>query len=221
MVSIGESAAPYEPYVGGMPSPSPLYPQEVQSNNSVVKCTDGDGTYDGGTAAAPPLLCAADGTCQSTYDSQTGEFVNWWWDKIKLDGSEAWLIYTAYRGFYIFDILPEKMNLNSYWCNIARPGTKGSSDSEDEPQLWCGFGNKALYYIHNPFFDDTLADKGRANWKAWLAEHPLEVWVARNHPEITQIKAQPLTCPTGSGWIQRVEGALPDAPVEVRYLAHG
>lgn len=84
-----------------------------------------------------------------------------------------------------------------------------------------GMNSKNIYVRGCLLYDAALEDKGLANWKAHLAAHPLEVWVARNEPEITKIGAQRLTCPTGFGQIIQVAGDVPDAPMEVKYLAHG
>jgi len=184
------------------------------TNNSTVY----EPYYDGGEATAPNLMCAVDGSCQSTYDPQTGEFVNWWYDKLTFNGSEAWNAYPSYQGFFLPLALPEEMSIQNYWSNMEQP--KRNSVFTDT-QLVCGLGNNILYYLYHPFYDDTLKDKGLANWKAHLAEHPLEVWVARNEPEITNIGAQRLTCPTGFGQIIQVAGDIPDCPMEIKYLAHG
>ena len=225
-IEEGSVATAYEPYVGGIPAPNPLYPQDIKANNARIQCTNADGSYDGGEAAAPLLMCAVDGSCRSAYDPQTGEFTNWW-DKITLDGSEYWrpTRHTfsdgkVMLGFYLKDVLPEEMNKNASWCNIKAPHRKNQSVLEGA-QLICGQNNQILYIYDLEFCDDTLADKGIANWTAYLAEHPLEVWVARNEPEITNIGAQRLTCPTGYGQILQVAGDVPDCPLEVTYLAHG
>lgn len=205
----------FEPY--NTVSPSPQYPAEIKANNATVTCTNADGTYDGGTATAPDLMCAVDGSCQSTYDPQTGEFVNWWWDKITLNGSEKWGTYPAYQGFYLQNALPETMNQRTCWSNMSKPGRNMDFTKEC---LVCGVGNTLLYSLHNPFYDSALKDEGLANWKAHLAEHPLELWVARSKPEITNIGAQRLTCPTGYGQIVQTAGDLPNGPLEIKYLAH-
>lgn len=179
--------------------------------------------FDGGEATAPKLMCAADGSCQSTYDPQTGKFVNWWWDKLTFNGTEAW---SAHRpseniaGFYLSGALPEAMCENACWSNQTAPQS-ASPKERTKAHLICGLHDSRLRAYQFGFYDDTLPDKGLANWKTHLAAHPLEVWVARNEPEITNIGAQRLTCPTGFGQIIQVAGDVPDAPMEVKYLAHG
>lgn len=175
---------------------------------------------DGGKVTAPKLMRAVDGTCQSTYDSQTGEFVNWWWP-LTFNGSEAWNIFPANHGFFSGDALPECMSGNAYWSNVDRARKSGEANNMTGARLICGRGDTVLYHMENPFYDDTLSDKGLANWKAYLAAHPLELWVSRNEPEVTNIGPSRLTCPTGYGQIVQVAGDIPDCPLEVRYLSHG
>jgi hypothetical protein len=37
-IEVGETATAYEPYVGGIASPNPLYPQDIVCNNNTYKC---------------------------------------------------------------------------------------------------------------------------------------------------------------------------------------
>ena len=185
--------------------------------------------FDGGSATTPDLLFALDGSHQSTYDSQTGEFVNWWDEKRVYNGSEDWQIYTIansnWDGFMLTGQFSTDYNRNPYWSNQFFPLNQGQVTRE-HPHLWCGFsGTDWLAVMADkgtmPFYDDSLADKGLANWKAHLAEHPLEVWVAKNEPEITNIGVQRLTCPMGYGQIVQVAGDIPDCPLKIKYLSHG
>lgn len=176
--------------------------------------------HDGGEATAPNLMCAANGSCQSTYDPQTGEFVNWWWDKIVFDGSESWTLFPSRNGFVCWSKIPEVMWRNAYWCNQCVPANEGG-EYFDKMSLLMGVSSQSMYVCYCPFYDDTLDDAGLANWKAHLTEHPLEVWVARNEPEVTNIGPSRLTCPTGYGQIIQVAGDVPDCPLEVKYLSHG
>lgn len=198
-------------------NPTPDAPKEVKPNNATVKCTNADGTYDGGEATAPPLLCAVNGSCQSTYDAQTGEFVNWWWDKITFDGSEIWSKFSDRNGFACWDKIPEVMWRNAYWCNQCSPLEEGGEYYDGRMYLLVGANSQSMYVCHCPFYDDTLDDGGIANWKAHLAQHPMEVWLARNEPEITNIGQQRLTCPEGYGQIVQVAGDVPNCPLEVEY----
>lgn len=57
-IMVGDDLTDYEPYVGGIPSPNPDYPQEIKSVvNPVVKVYDADGTHTK-TASLPYTLNA-------------------------------------------------------------------------------------------------------------------------------------------------------------------
>lgn len=183
--------------------------------------------FDGGEATAPNLMCAVDGSCQSTYDPQTGELVNWW-DKLTFDGSddEVWHILNhsfngiTYKGFAGYHTSLEKATYRACWCNQAEPHPHGAVYvTTDKPIVCPGAGFIEVYNFG--FYDKELKDGGIANWRAYLAEHPLEVWVERNEPEVTNIGAQRMTCPTGYGQIVQVAGDIEDCPLEIKYLTHG
>ena len=181
--------------------------------------------FDGGTAQAPDLMAAVDGSCQSAYDPQTGALTDWWWPEITLNGSEAWAAYTSgsWIGFRVINALPETMLRNAYWCNMFAPLKKGETASP--PHLWCGVGNNILFAVAFssvgfPYYDDTLEDKGLANWKAHLAEQPLRVRVARNEPLLTYETPTRLIMPSGYGQIIQTGGDVADCPLAVRWLGH-
>lgn len=200
--------------------------RNVQLEHGSV-ATEYEPYFDGGEATAPNLMCAVDGSCQSTYDTQTGELVNWWWDKMVFDGSEDWdgasssMNGVLTHCHFIVDALPENMYYNACWSNQSHPTKKGT-DSGYDKMMQAGRNNSSLYVPGFDIWDTNLNKWSNVNnWKAHLAEHPLEVWVARNEPEITNIGAQPLTCPTCYGQIVQVAGDVPDCPMEVKYLSHG
>lgn len=181
--------------------------------------------FDGGTAQAPDLMAAVDGSCQSAYDPQTGALTDWWWPEIELRGDETWAAYTSgsWIGFRVINALPETMSRNAYWCNMFAPLKKGETASS--PHLWCGVGNNILFAVASssvgfPYYDDTLEDKGLANWKAHLAEQPLRVRVARNEPLLTYASSSRLIMPSGYGQIIQTGGDVADCPISVKYLAH-
>lgn len=105
------------------------------------------------------------------------------------DGSNyQWTAYTneTYPGFYVGG-LPEVTNKRNGFCNqfevvtVSTPGL---------PSLWIGSGSSILYAVNNPFYDDTIEDKGLANWKAHLAAHPLVVMTYLTTPTETDLSAE-------------------------------
>lgn len=98
-----------------------------------------------------------------------------WITKLTLDGSEDWVIYgnSSYISFYTQSVcLPVSMNKREGLCEQLRVMTIGGKNLNT---IWLGANNKVVYTIDNQFYDDTLEDKGLANWKAHLAESPLEI----------------------------------------------
>lgn len=177
--------------------------------------------HDDGTAVAPvPLLAAVDGTCQSTWNPQTGKGLNWWWDKIVFDGRVNWGPYPPGKGFYAAIRLPETMTRNAYWSNMTRSGVKDEMPVGDEPFLCCGAQNDLLYFLNNPFFDASASYGGVDNLRQYLTSHPLEVWVARNEPVEFQTDPQPLIAPHGSGQIVQTGGTVDGVPIAVKYVTH-
>lgn len=98
-----------------------------------------------------------------------------WITKLTLDGNEDWVIYdnSSYISFYTRNpCLPVSMNKREGLCEQLRVMTIGGKNLNT---IWLGANNKVVYAIDNQFYNDTLEDKGLANWKAHLAESPLEI----------------------------------------------
>ena len=98
-----------------------------------------------------------------------------WGIKLIADGNEDWTIYdnSSYISFYTkSSFLPVPMNKREGLCKQLRVMTVGGRNLNS---IWLGANNKVLYAIDNQFYDNTLEDKGLANWKAYLAEFPLEI----------------------------------------------
>ena len=94
--------------------------------------------------------------------------------KLTVDGQVNWDIYNGdYAGFYAQSVLPELMNRREGYCNQLRIDTKGGVLQNG---LWIGVNSKVIYAINNDYYDNSLADKGLANWKAHLNENPLIIW---------------------------------------------
>ena len=193
MLVEGGVAKPYEPYTGGKPSPSPEYPQEITSagdNGTLeVKIRDSAEQSQRLIVQTPNGLPGIPVKSGGNYTDETGQ--QWVCDEIDMerevriqrvikltfDGSddEDWAIYnnTNYSGFMTGNVLPEIPERKSGYCNIAEVKTNSSAIITNG--IWLGVNNARIYYANNPFYDDSLEDKGLANWKAYLAENPMEV----------------------------------------------
>lgn len=97
--------------------------------------------------------------------------------KLTFDGSddEKWSAYPTekYAGFVSSDVLPETSMRKNGYCNIGIVKVNSSPTLADG--IWIGVNNAHIYYANNPFYDNSLEDRGLANWKATLAKNPMKV----------------------------------------------
>lgn len=110
-----------------------------------------------------------------------------WITKLTLAGNEDWVIYgdSSYISFYTRNsCLPVSMNKREGLCEQLRVMTIGGKNLNS---IWLGANNKVVYAIDNQFYDDTLEDKGLANWKAHLAESPFEIITYLDAPTWTPL----------------------------------
>lgn len=117
----------------------------------------------------------------------------WYWDykqlKLVVDGNANWQLYTNYKGFFAMNVLPQIMDRRSGYCNqllIADLTSGGLYRNSDE--AWLGVTNKHVYVLKlSNYYDETLEDKGLANWKAHLNEHPLEIYTYKDESELVPL----------------------------------
>ena len=105
-------------------------------------------------------------------DLEREKYIERRWQKV-FDGSEDWRIYSSsrFKGYMIDGILPFSDSRRAGFCNMFTV----SENTEIIESIWLGVGNSILYTVSNRFYDESLEDKGLANWKAFLAENPMKV----------------------------------------------
>lgn len=111
-------------------------------------------------------------------DLKRGKYAQRVWQKT-LDGSESWGTYIS-TGYYLTNILPEKMHNREMLCDQLRRSDGGIAS--DVIIVGAFNANTSLYIENSTLRDNTLADKGLSNWKAHLAEHPLTVMTYLDEP---------------------------------------
>ena len=111
-------------------------------------------------------------------DLKRGKYVQRVWQKT-FDGSESWGTYIS-TGYYLANILPEKMSNRETLCDQLRRSDGGIAS--DVIIVGAFNANTSLYIENSTLRDNTLADKGLSNWKAHLAEHPLTVMTYLDEP---------------------------------------
>lgn len=91
----------------------------------------------------------------------------------KINGDANWGVYStaSYRGFELNNVLPYTSLRETGYANQCKVG--GYFDGHTS-HLWVGVGSINLYWIYCPFYNSTLEDKGLADFKAHLNEHPLK-----------------------------------------------
>lgn len=111
-------------------------------------------------------------------DLKCGKYVQRVWQKT-FDGSESWGTYMT-TGYYLADILPEKMSNREMLCNQLRRGGGGIASNVI---IMGAFKANSTIYIENcTLRDNTLVDKGLSNLKTHLAKHPLVVITYLDEP---------------------------------------
>ena len=113
----------------------------------------------------------------------------WYWDykqlKLVVNGNAGWATYSIdTRSFYVYNILSETSNRREGCCNQLRVDSFGSNMTNC---LWIGISNKSIYIAYSDFYDESLEDKGLANLKAHLNEHPLEIYTYKDESELVPL----------------------------------
>lgn len=173
-VEIGTAPTTYEPYH----TPQSL-PIQTPTGLPAIPVTSGGNYTD------------ADGQqwIADYIDLKRGKYVQRVWKKT-FAGSENWKTYIN-TGFYLADILPEKMTNREVLCNQLRRSNGGI----DSNTIIVGAfeTNSTLYIENSTLRDNTLVDKGLSNWKAHLVKHPLVVMTYLSEPierNLTQSEIQ-------------------------------
>lgn len=193
MLNFGETALPWEPY------------HSATASITLTEPLRGIGEY------RDRIMCR---------DGVWG--IERWITKLTLAGNEDWVIYgnSSYIGFYVRGGLPVSMNRRKGLCNQLRVMTIGGANPDS---IWLGTNDRNLYMIGNQFYDDALEDKGLANWKAHLAESPLEIITYLDAPtweplpSATQQALNALTTYAGTTHLTITAGGTP-AEVTLEYV---
>ena len=199
--------ADWEPYTGGKPSPSPEYPQAITTAGDKgtleVKVTDSGEKSQRFIIQTPNGLPGIPVKSGGNYTDETGQ--QWVCDEIDfkdgkrvqriwrkiLNGEESLRMYDTFNGFYIHNILPENMQFREGYSNAAVIAT--STNLSEPCMIRFGAKNNSIYFLNNPFYDDSLEDYGISNFKAYLAENPMEVITYVTTPVETPLTPEEIT----------------------------
>lgn len=87
--------------------------------------------------------------------------------ELTLNGSENWILYRAFNGFYLKNILNGNYYRQDGFCDQFKVVTVGNSDGTN---MWIGIENNAIYTTQNPFYS-----QGVQAWKDHLSQNPMMV----------------------------------------------
>ena len=108
-------------------------------------------------------------------DLKRGKYVQWVYEKEI--GEANWGVYDRMNGFYLMTlptIATGKSGISNQFKILKILG--------NEAGLILGINNSYIYSIQNPYYDETIGDKGLSNWKAHLTKHPLVVMTYLDEP---------------------------------------
>lgn len=163
-IELGSSATAYEPYRG---------------RQTITLASNG----------LPGIQVSSDKSYADTIEYRGGQavYVKRVWSKTFTGGAgEYWSLYNSanYEGF-ASNCLPENYRRAPGFCNLLTVHAGAVHQGEDG--LWIGADNKLVYNHNSRFYDTTLEDKGLANWKAYLAAHPMTVMTYLTTPVETPL----------------------------------
>ena len=193
MFNKGESALPYEPYTGGIPSPNGDYPQEIQTiSDFVVEVKNSMGEV-----ATPQTLnvtipeqgfygipVSEGGNYTDTdgqqwicdeFDYKRGKYIQRV-RKIILNGSEdeIWVLYRPRPDGPVITVTREfegtKISRKTSICNMFTNSNESSWIS-GKPWIYTDHPTIPYKYFNIPKVIASTVEE----WKAWLSAHPLEL----------------------------------------------
>ncbi len=204
-IEAGTTATYYEPYTGGIPSPSPKYSQQMISvgdNGNIEVSVRGENPDDTArtlTLSTPTGLPGIPVSSGGNYTDENGQqwvcdeidlargkYVQRIWKKV-LNGSENWGIYESSSGFSS-PVFSESMNTRDGLSDQLRIVKSSAYAFRDSAIL--GANNAFIYICKSSFYDESIGDKGLANWKAHLREHPMTIMSYLKNPVETDLSAE-------------------------------
>lgn len=182
-LEVGSTATSYEPYVGGVPSPNPDYPQDVNvvTGTQTVTISDGVDSEDYTISLGTIELCKI-GTYQDyIYKSGDEWYVHKATGKVELDGSndETWGVSNSGTPnfFYRYQYLTDAKIPAEGFSNIAIQTGINSSNTDQ------GFD----YTTGGEFRIRYGTQKTVSEWRSFLSSTPMALYYPLATPTDTQI----------------------------------
>lgn len=170
----GATKTRYEIYTGSSASPSPTYPQPIQTTKN-IKITHTNNT----NTESKNITLNGEYLDEDYIDCLNGNgYENW--GKVVLNGSETWVISTL--GF----IIPEKVSY-TYFVNRDLNTFDGYCDYfiiEKTSTTWtiinkCGWNTKGVFWVRDDHKLATTVDE----WKDWLSKNNVTIYYKLTNPK--------------------------------------
>ena len=190
MVEVGSSPTTFEPYVGGMPSPNPAFPQTINvvTGTQTITLSDGEVSEDYTVALGTIELCKI-GTYQDyIYKSGDDWYVHKATEKMTLNGSENWS--SGGSGTQVrFFITLSDIALQAYDWNASIVTVSNAFVGTNWFQFYntaidnamCSHDSSHYLMVRATQFNDTSA------FKTWLQSNNVALYYALATPTDTQI----------------------------------
>ena len=195
-IEKGSEATSYEPYVGGQPSPSPDYPQEIKSVvNPTVKVTNEDGlkvqsvTLNNITLNAISVSSGGNVTIDGKQyiadyvDVERGKYVQ----MIQTDQVQSnikWTIQKQKKGYSLGYASIYKSGIPTKNPGMGKAWKSNIGDSSGTWSNGFSFGRGTVFWIV-PYENDGNITSDDIN--AWLVEHPMDIMYPLAEPIETDL----------------------------------
>lgn len=194
-IEKGSVVTSYEPYTGGQPSPSPDYPQEINSVvNPIVKLSNEGGTQfetvtlpytlnaipvsSGGNVAINGKQYIAD-----YVDVERGKYVQMI-QTDKVQSNITWTIQKQQKGYSLGYSSLYKNGISTDKPGMGKMWKSNVGDSSDVWSNAFSFGRSSVFWIV-PYENDGNITSDDIN--AWLVEHPMDIMYPLAEPIETDL----------------------------------
>ena len=194
-IEKGSEATSYEPYVGGQPSPSPDYPQEIKNVvNPTIKLSNEDGTESQSvtlpyTLNAIPVSSGGNVTIDGKQyiadyvDVERGKYVQ----MIQTDQVQSnikWTIQKQKKGYSLGYASIYKSGIPTKKPGMEKAWKSNIGDSSGAWSNGFSFGRGTVFWIV-PYENDGNITSDDIN--AWLVEHPMDIMYPLAEPIETDL----------------------------------
>lgn len=192
-IEAGSTATSYEPYVGGIPSPNPDYPQDVQvvTGAQTITLSDGVNSHEYTVSLGSIELCKIDTYQDYIYKSGSDWYVHKETNSISLNGSESWSRNTYVSGADIYGFGMTQTLSDIALANTSPVGYVADNFTALDSGQWNSNLEGIVQLNTKRLLVDIrrsrLADSEPTTFSTWLGENNIHLYYAIETPTDTKI----------------------------------